>query len=1162
MRFSIIVPIYQAGDELEACLSSLEKQSFRDFEVILADGGSTDGPAAIAERYAQADSARFQLLRLENRGLGGARNACMDRAKGEYWFFPDGGDYILPETLEIADEYLRRYGDDVLVTGFRRVLPGDEAEIRVERRLIAYEPWTPERCLLSCGGPRPFFIRGEICRRNKLRWPEKLWCGDRALLPLFSIRCGGIGKIDARLCQYIQRQDSVMGSRDTGRMMESIDGCEFFLEQYRKAGQFERFYEALEYRVCAELLFDQVPRLFAAGRELEKAEASWRYVKERFPDFRTNPRLLKRVDRNLREQLMLEGRLEELWETFYTPPLEQARRFLAEHPDRSLRPETPLLSLIIPIYNVAEYLTGCMASVLSATEGIEAEILLVNDGSTDESGAIAALFAERYAAMRLLEQENRGISAARNAGAARARGKYIAFVDSDDQVLPNMYRDLLRTAEEHGAELVNCAAEQGYERETELWRPELHARAYGAELPGPLSDADLVRKIAWDPYVWNKLLRRDFYERSAFAFPEGKIFEDNRVSVLFYGLARRPCVIQEPGYFYRKRRGDNPSLVQGKKDVTLPALLAMIEDVIRITAERLDGDTLQAVKDRFLQQDLRAALTNLYQLDHPDVFLETLRACLKRCFTEADLARQNAVLQAEIRAVLEDDLDRFTRIRAYEKTGYRKAQVLREDGRPLRLLPAELLGREKEPAASPTAPSPLRAAINSIKKSGESCRLRAALAFAWTPAAEMEDWELRLCLVSAVSGQTLPLEISDRKKNAFAFDLTREQARWAMDRGESVLLRVEAETADGPRAAYLTSPVNEVLFRREGGALRLQRRSDGRARLEACREPEPPLVSVAVPVYNAAGTLPRCMRALLEQTHSRLEILLVDDGSQDGSGALCDAYAARDARVKAFHLEHGGVARARNLALDRYSGDYLMFADADDLVSRDIVERLLEVLRRSGQHVAACIAKDMRNRETEDHACAARKATKLWRWGEIDYLDRLSHRVVWGALYDREALEDLRFDEQYEAGADTLFFAQLAQKLRRYAQVDEPHYCHVQHPNSVGRGGFSRRMVDDLLVWERVQAMTAPGSRSCESATEVLLGKIGKTLALAKKDPGCDPELFRELCRIARRHRQDPGPEQDSRKRLKRRLMTALPGLYAFAVNEKAKLWEKRKGRK
>lgn len=94
-----------------------------------------------------------------------------------------------------------------------------------------------------------------------------------------------------------------------------------------------------------------------------------------------------------------------------------------------------------------------------------------------------------------------------------------------------------------------------------------------------------------------------------------------------------------------------------------------------------------------------------------------------------------------------------------------------------------------------------------------------------------------------------------------------------------------------------------------------------------------PNVSIIVPVYNAEKTLERCVDSILNQTYGDFELLLVNDGSQDASGAICDHYAARDSRIRVFHRENAGVSAARNLALAHAVGSYLQFLDSDDWIT-------------------------------------------------------------------------------------------------------------------------------------------------------------------------------------------------------------------------------------
>ena len=107
-----------------------------------------------------------------------------------------------------------------------------------------------------------------------------------------------------------------------------------------------------------------------------------------------------------------------------------------------------------------------------------------------------------------------------------------------------------------------------------------------------------------------------------------------------------------------------------------------------------------------------------------------------------------------------------------------------------------------------------------------------------------------------------------------------------------------------------------------------------------------PLISVIVPVYNVEKYLSRCVDSILGQTYANLEIILVDDGSPDSSGAICDEYAAKDRRIKIIHKKNGGLSDARNVAIDIAKGEYITFVDSDDYVASDYVETLYRLIEK------------------------------------------------------------------------------------------------------------------------------------------------------------------------------------------------------------------------
>ena len=103
------------------------------------------------------------------------------------------------------------------------------------------------------------------------------------------------------------------------------------------------------------------------------------------------------------------------------------------------------------------------------------------------------------------------------------------------------------------------------------------------------------------------------------------------------------------------------------------------------------------------------------------------------------------------------------------------------------------------------------------------------------------------------------------------------------------------------------------------------------------------MVSIIVPVYKVESYLPQCIESIINQTYPNLEIILIDDGSPDACGKICDEYAKQDKRIKVFHKQNGGLSDARNYGVARASGEYLSFVDSDDWIEPDMFEVLVKV---------------------------------------------------------------------------------------------------------------------------------------------------------------------------------------------------------------------------
>ncbi|MER5896286.1 CDP-glycerol glycerophosphotransferase family protein [Streptomyces sp. NPDC001876] len=244
----------------------------------------------------------------------------------------------------------------------------------------------------------------------------------------------------------------------------------------------------------------------------------------------------------------------------------------------------PLLSVVVPVHNVEEYLEECLASL--AGQSLDAlEVVLVDDGSTDGSRRIAEDFARRDARFRCVHQPNAGLSAARNTGVARTTPgvPYLAFADSDDIVVHDAYERMVASLESTGSDLATGNVwrlnEQGRQQAWQYrWLTADHPRTHITR------DARLLS----DRVAWNKVFRRSFWDRHAFTFPVGKLYEDTPVMIPAHYLAGSVDVLREHVYYWRVREG---SITRRRTDVK--GVRDRIEACEQVSAFLADHDPVQ-----------------------------------------------------------------------------------------------------------------------------------------------------------------------------------------------------------------------------------------------------------------------------------------------------------------------------------------------------------------------------------------------------------------------------------------------------------------------------------------------------------------------------------------------------------------------------------------
>ena len=181
------------------------------------------------------------------------------------------------------------------------------------------------------------------------------------------------------------------------------------------------------------------------------------------------------------------------------------------------------------------------------------------------------------------------------------------------------------------------------------------------------------------------------------------------------------------------------------------------------------------------------------------------------------------------------------------------------------------------------------------------------------------------------------------------------------------------------------------------------------------------MISIIVPVYNGEKFLNRCVKSILAQTDTDFELILVDDGSKDNSGKICDEFAAKDCRVKVIHQKNAGVSAARNAGLDAAAGEYIGFVDVDDYISPATLEIVLKAMKGHDMVMWDAVTVWENGKEESDTIQRLPKSCVIQRENWYPELLMEMAGAVWRCLYRREIVEDVRFPVGIKFSEDRIF---------------------------------------------------------------------------------------------------------------------------------------------
>lgn len=290
MKVSVIVPVYNVEKYLDKCLTSIAKQNFDGYEVLVIIDGTEDGSEEIARRYEKEFPEKLRVIVQENKGLGGARNTGICKARGEYLAFVDSDDMIHPDFLKDTYTKAKEEAADIVVSDIEYVdeqgnslkcepaRPGNSDYIQFDKK---------SKILMWPGAWNKIYKR-ELFTKEHIFYPERLWYEDLATTPKVILNAGNIAYIPKAYYYYVQREGSIMSSRNIARNKEIITSFEMITDFFKEHGAYQEYKTELEFLAIYHILYTAAVRINKVDFSSEIQNELVDYVQERFPEYKKN----------------------------------------------------------------------------------------------------------------------------------------------------------------------------------------------------------------------------------------------------------------------------------------------------------------------------------------------------------------------------------------------------------------------------------------------------------------------------------------------------------------------------------------------------------------------------------------------------------------------------------------------------------------------------------------------------------------------------------------------------------------------------------------------------------------------------------------------------------------------------------------------------------
>jgi len=545
---SIVIPVYNAEKYLEQCLNSITNQTYKNFEVILVNDGSIDHSESICMDFVKVDT-RFKYFTKVNGGASSARNLGLDNAQGKYITFIDADDWVDENHLEVLINNIKENNSDMAVSSIKKFDNVSRFKFRVYSNQEKY-----------------------LLNYNKLNREEFLVILPKLIHASNSYKIAVSKLFKKELVMDIRFDESIVYGED----------LDFFFKIYNN--------------ISSISYVDEVTYVYRRHNESTSSKFNQQYAEQELLIYK---KIYEKIEELGLPTIHYYTTIRDLLE-FQKDFLEnrvlfnEYQEFLKNIEETVTYPKD-LISIIVPIYNVYPYLRLCLERIENQTYP-HFEVLLINDGSRDNSKDICLEFVEKDNRFKYIEQQNAGLSAARNTGILNATGEFITFIDGDDFVEPNYLEELYVTALKNDSEIVVGSYKKFNEEDNNYY---IHVFDYREE---HYKHRELIENIAQIERrgiefetSWGTLFHKRLFENVLFSV--GKNIADTRTNYKLYMESCKTTYIHKDLYVYRIRKGSISDNIS--EEFLTDELEALLERIAVLSIVGIDiSKEKEMLKDR------------------------------------------------------------------------------------------------------------------------------------------------------------------------------------------------------------------------------------------------------------------------------------------------------------------------------------------------------------------------------------------------------------------------------------------------------------------------------------------------------------------------------------------------------------------------------------